>query len=337
MISQSPQPDFKIESVSIFPRCLLYSPAMRSSARIANRQGAPPPVRTLAWLGFASLRFASLSSGFPCSVLSLFLPLHVLQAFWHSVWYGDTTEVRTCVLVWYLWTLVFAVWLGVAAVAAVPGVDFSAHLEAESRSLDVHRGSILYAYVRFSVCGPVTGIQQTSWQWERIANKGKYKSIFPMPSFWREDAEKKHLVRHSNFSLIIATDLGYTIKTAGRIMSEYWWSVKMSLKLIFLTFRIWCAPNNASKCQMGFNSSFKALITTNYIPMIFPKRWICMVHGTNFLPLIGVNYKLIRISWTILNHKTKCCHWLNKPANVRITVTLRCVRATIVAVGKQKA
>jgi len=33
-----------------------------------------------------------------------------------------------------------------------------------------------------------------------------------------------------------------------------------SLTLILLTWRIWWAPNNASKWQMGFNSAFKGLI-----------------------------------------------------------------------------
>ena len=32
-----------------------------------------------------------------------------------------------------------------------------------------------------------------------------------------------------------------------------------SLTLILLTWRIWRAPNNASKWQMGFNSAFKGL------------------------------------------------------------------------------
>ena len=33
----------------------------------------------------------------------------------------------------------------------------------------------------------------------------------------------------------------------------------MILTLILLTWRIWWAPNNASKWQMGFNSAFKGL------------------------------------------------------------------------------
>ena len=41
---------------------------------------------------------------------------------------------------------------------------------------------------------------------------------------------------------------------------------KMSLTLILLTWRIWWAPNNASKWQMGFNSAFKGLrVETNVI------------------------------------------------------------------------
>jgi len=34
---------------------------------------------------------------------------------------------------------------------------------------------------------------------------------------------------------------------------------KNSLTLILLTCRIWWAPNNASRWQMGFNSAFKGL------------------------------------------------------------------------------
>jgi len=34
-----------------------------------------------------------------------------------------------------------------------------------------------------------------------------------------------------------------------------------NLTLILLTWRIWWAPNNASKWQMGFNSAFKGLNT----------------------------------------------------------------------------
>ena len=32
-----------------------------------------------------------------------------------------------------------------------------------------------------------------------------------------------------------------------------------NLTLILLTWRKWCAPNNASKYQVGFNSGFKGL------------------------------------------------------------------------------
>jgi hypothetical protein len=34
----------------------------------------------------------------------------------------------------------------------------------------------------------------------------------------------------------------------------------LRLTLILLTWKIWCAPNSASKLQMGFNSAFEGLI-----------------------------------------------------------------------------
>ena len=37
---------------------------------------------------------------------------------------------------------------------------------------------------------------------------------------------------------------------------------KITLSLFLLTWRIWWAPNNASRWQMGFNSAFKGLIGT---------------------------------------------------------------------------
>ena len=50
------------------------------------------------------------------------------------------------------------------------------------------------------------------------------------------------------------------------LMRVVYWDTKIdgrlkrgTLTLILLTWRIWWAPNNASKLQMGFNSAFKGL------------------------------------------------------------------------------
>jgi hypothetical protein len=48
----------------------------------------------------------------------------------------------------------------------------------------------------------------------------------------------------------VVTDLVQSYKAMERTMS---------LTLILLTWRIWWAPNNTSKWQMGFNSAFKGL------------------------------------------------------------------------------
>jgi hypothetical protein len=43
-------------------------------------------------------------------------------------------------------------------------------------------------------------------------------------------------------------------------------SPTISLTLILLTCRIWWAPNNVSRWQMGFNSAFKGLIVLSHNP-----------------------------------------------------------------------
>jgi hypothetical protein len=48
---------------------------------------------------------------------------------------------------------------------------------------------------------------------------------------------------------------GWPLKCLG-VPSKMPWD---ALTLILLTWRIWSAPNNASKWQMGFNSAFKGL------------------------------------------------------------------------------
>jgi hypothetical protein len=45
---------------------------------------------------------------------------------------------------------------------------------------------------------------------------------------------------------------------------HYVWSIVTSLTLILLTWRIWWAPTNANKWQIGFNSAFKGLNRTVY-------------------------------------------------------------------------
>jgi hypothetical protein len=48
---------------------------------------------------------------------------------------------------------------------------------------------------------------------------------------------------------------------SGRILSQFtsYENSFLTLTLILLMWRIWRAPNNASRCQMGFNLAFKGL------------------------------------------------------------------------------
>jgi len=45
-----------------------------------------------------------------------------------------------------------------------------------------------------------------------------------------------------------------------------------ALTLILLTWRIWWAPNNVSRWQMGFNSAFKGL--KPYVYVVATVRWL---------------------------------------------------------------
>ena len=47
--------------------------------------------------------------------------------------------------------------------------------------------------------------------------------------------------------------------------------IKSDLTLVLLTGRIWLAPNNASRWQMGFNSGFKGLIGLEFSLQVFSK------------------------------------------------------------------
>jgi len=60
--------------------------------------------------------------------------------------------------------------------------------------------------------------------------------------------------------------------------------LKCPLTLILLMWRIWWAPNNASRWQMGFNSAFKGLIWTNTV-----ESGRLQAHTQNIFPFNGNN------------------------------------------------
>ena len=69
------------------------------------------------------------------------------------------------------------------------------------------------------------------------------------------------------------SEADYTIATTRRettkVHKNMWWhweKKNCNLTLILLKWRIWWAPNNASRWQMGFNSAFKGLIPICTLP-----------------------------------------------------------------------
>jgi hypothetical protein len=51
-------------------------------------------------------------------------------------------------------------------------------------------------------------------------------------------------------------------------MQQFLRFITCRLTLILLTWKIWRAPNNASKWQMGFKSAFKGLNTAQHVSVI---------------------------------------------------------------------
>jgi hypothetical protein len=65
-----------------------------------------------------------------------------------------------------------------------------------------------------------------------------------------------------------------------------------ALTLTLLTWRIWLAPNNVSKWQMGFNMAFKGLIRIGYLPYTDVEHYLLgdqfrniNFHGTERIPV----------------------------------------------------
>ena len=56
----------------------------------------------------------------------------------------------------------------------------------------------------------------------------------------------------------------FKINDKNAFVSERSWSVYFILTLNPLKWKTWWAPNNASKWQMGFNSTFKGLIVSGF-------------------------------------------------------------------------
>ena len=58
-----------------------------------------------------------------------------------------------------------------------------------------------------------------------------------------------------------------------RIFLKSFEKIQVSLTLILLTWRIWWAPNSASRWQMGFNSAFKGDTEVTCVKLISLRQW----------------------------------------------------------------
>ena len=80
--------------------------------------------------------------------------------------------------------------------------------------------------------------------------------------------------------------------------------MKITLTLILLTWRIWRAPNNASKWQMGFNSAFKGIM----------RRHRNIEYGAETQSALMINE-------TLQNFRAKYSLQLNEKQSIKICCT----------------
>jgi len=86
------------------------------------------------------------------------------------------------------------------------------------------------------------------------------------------------------------------------------------LTLISLTWKMWWAPNNANRWQMGFNSAFKGLIN----PIIFCPFNIIIYFLISFNPPVAIicscRTKYFRRDLSFKNHQFICHIFLKHPS-----------------------
>jgi hypothetical protein len=82
-----------------------------------------------------------------------------------------------------------------------------------------------------------------------------------------------------------------------------------TLTLILLTWRIWWAPNNASRCQVGYNSAFKELNWVGWVERFWQNR---ILLSTSCQVIHGVKAVIFKYVYYIV------CY----PANLKVVVIL---------------
>ena len=81
------------------------------------------------------------------------------------------------------------------------------------------------------------------------------------------------------------------------------------LNLIPLKWRIWWAPNNTSKWQMGFNSAFKGLSQINPVQASQPHVTICQSTWRNIPDNRTITKTAMQISYLAVLTKHNSSHW----------------------------
>jgi len=83
------------------------------------------------------------------------------------------------------------------------------------------------------------------------------------------------------------------VSSANKTLSASW-----ILTLILLTWRIWWAPNNVSRWQMGFNSVFKGLIKDHLWITKMKKKYMYSVENSYYHSSLLQQSFSVWLKWT---------------------------------------
>ena len=101
------------------------------------------------------------------------------------------------------------------------------------------------------------------------------------------------------------------------------WDLTRRLSLILLTWRIWWAPNNASKWQMGFNLAFKGLkMNAATSPPLFRPfyhvlwQFLLLSNKTDTFSAFGVRVKAGSKCGKLHNSRQQPFFWVHTHTNL---------------------
>jgi hypothetical protein len=132
---------------------------------------------------------------------------------------------------------------------------------AVSRSTDSTFCWYVHCTVPLTVTVRHTTVLEVNWLTTLLFEPLKHKCLFCTQE--NTNFQKSLAIPGTHVSLTAVQNVSLTVQLQTWTVRKYNWKIKLLFShvrfIILLTWKIWWAPNNASRWQMGFNSAFGGL------------------------------------------------------------------------------